>query len=118
MSTLGDNVEAAKTRKRIKTNAELAALVEMREGDLSRLLRNDDPNPELKTLLRLAKALDTSVESLIEGVDPEYAAKLRRDFSWDRLRELVSRMNDDQRRHLVTLLHAMLATENAETAVQ
>lgn len=70
--TFGDNLRAAIAKAGI-SQSELADRVGTGKGQVSTWTKAD--NVELETLLKIATALDVSVESLCEGINPEYDAR-------------------------------------------
>lgn len=73
-SSLADKVDAAMAVAKIATRGELAKRCGIKESTLSESLNAASEHIRLFTLLRLAKELRTSVDSLIEGIDPDYDA--------------------------------------------
>jgi transcriptional regulator with XRE-family HTH domain len=104
--TFGDNVRAAMARAAITTQAELARRMKASQGQVSGWL--DADNIELKNVLRFAKALDCPVESLIDGIDPEYARQRTATDYLTQLRELAPRLSQDEQRELVNLARLLL----------
>lgn len=73
-TTLAEKVDAAMPAVGIANRADLAKRCGIKEPTLSESLKGASDNIRLRTLLRLAKVLNLSVEYLIEGIDPEYDA--------------------------------------------
>lgn len=82
MSSVGENV--VRIRKRIGlSQKELAARLGIAQSSTWSVEKGtkDKQAVELRTLFRLAKALDCSIEDLVVGVDEDYD-RLRRDLPW------------------------------------
>lgn len=73
-TSLAKKVDAAMQKAGIATRGELAAKCGISESTLSESLKDASEGIRLKTLLRLAKVFNLTVEYLIEGIDPEYDA--------------------------------------------
>ena len=65
---LGERIKALRELHGL-TQAELVRLSELSPSFISSLEESDDPNPKASTLIKLAKALNTSVDFLLLGQD-------------------------------------------------
>jgi len=77
MATFGQNVRRAMEKRGLEAK-ELADILGVKQGTLSDWMRDRRGLPEGPTLLKFAKALNWSVEELLEGVDHEYQLMLER----------------------------------------
>lgn len=105
MPLFGENVRAAMRRTGLERDT-LAAKLGVGETQVDKWL-NAKANPRLTTILRLANALDVSVEQLIDGIDAEYAAK-RASYDRSRLRELCGSLDDDHVRVVLQTVRLFL----------
>jgi transcriptional regulator with XRE-family HTH domain len=95
-----------------KTPSDLAQLTGSTPQQVNKWLQAE--NPELFTLYRIAKGLDLPVESLIEGIDPDYDA-MRRLEGYARAAELLARVPDPQREWLWRLLLTLAGAPETES---
>lgn len=72
--TFGDNVRQAIADQKT-SNTAIAEKLGVLPQRVDALARPSNDNPTLETIFKLAKALDVSVESLVEHLDPDYDAK-------------------------------------------
>jgi transcriptional regulator with XRE-family HTH domain len=105
VATFGQNVQAAMARAGMATQAELAKAMKAPPGQVSGWI--DASNVELKTLFRFAKALNCSIESLIDGMDAEYDAQRTAAGYLTQLQSLTPRLSPDNQRLLVNLARGL-----------
>ena len=99
-------------RMGIRTQSELADRMNAPKGQVSAWMSAE--NVELKTLFRFAKALQVSVESLVEHIDDDYDSMRQRDLSPLRVAELIGRLQEPVRTAYLEMLLALAGAPTPE----
>lgn len=73
MATVGENLRRLRLASpKVKTQRALAEAMDVLQSQLSDWERERYGMPDLVTIMKMAKALEVTVEDLVVGVDPEY----------------------------------------------
>lgn len=104
MPSFGENLKAAMTRggrdDLSDAKQRLASALKVSTQQVDKYL-SMDANPRLSSLFKLAKTLKVSIESLCEGVDPDYDATRIEAPTEGELLELYRRLDDATQRSVV-----------------
>jgi transcriptional regulator with XRE-family HTH domain len=77
--SFGENLKRIRQRSRLKSK-DVAERVDVAKSVVSGWENNRRGLPETPTLFKLAKALNCSIEELLQGVDAEYEAAVQKRF--------------------------------------
>jgi transcriptional regulator with XRE-family HTH domain len=104
--TLGENVKSLREQRKISQQA-LAELIGTSPSTVNNWEKGRKTDLPVTTLLAIAKALDVTVDAVLDGVDQEYAAQRQRLPSRQRLLERCSSLNDVQARSLLPIVESL-----------
>lgn len=107
MASFGDNVRATMARLGI-TTVQMAKDFEIKTQSVDKYMEAAYANPGLLTVIKIAKYLGVSIESLCERIDDEYDQKRASTTDEAAVLELWRRMTDDQRRVSLPMLRVMV----------
>lgn len=113
--TFSDRLKELRKKKGI-SQAELANLIEVHFTQVSRYERGDT-KPNAEAMTRLAKALDTTVDFLMNGSTDDVAQEAGLDKEMISRFKAVQEFNSDDKKTVLSLLDAFIAKTKIQTLI-
>lgn len=103
--TLGGNIKALRLARKLAQGA-LAVAADAHPSTMNRW-ENDEATPEIAGLLKLAVALETTIERLVDGIDPNYAAWLASRAPCEEVTTLWQQLDAEAAAHALAMLRLL-----------